>query len=209
VKLEENNKRIRRQGKAHKQNGHATLFHVASSAKNNYHAHCPTGESSCCRFNSDKVTGLSTYKPGAGLPLTVITHIKPIYEVLSKDELLEKCVHGKTQNQNESFNALIWERLPKTTYVSLTTSKFGTYDAVAHFNIGRKSSVLIFENLGMIPGRYMTKGCSTINRKRLYFTNKKSDEVVRKRRKIIRAQKKRKMDSQEQTEGTVYGPGEF
>ena len=141
--------------------------------------------------------------------MTVITHIKPIYEVLSKDELLEKCVHGKTQNQNESFNALIWERLPKTTYVSLTTSKFGTYDAVAHFNIGKKSSILIFENLGMIPGRYMTKGCSTINRKRLYFANKKSDEVVRKRRMIIRAQKKSKMDSHEQTEGTVYGPGEF
>lgn len=188
---------------------HATLFHVASSKKNNYHVHCPTGESSWCRFNSDKATGLSTFKAGAGLPLNVIKHVKPIYEDLSKDELLEKCVHGKTQNQNEAFNALVWERVPKATYVSLTTSKFGTFDAVAHFNVGKKSSVLIFEKLGMVPGRYMTKGCTSINRKRLYFARKKWDENARKRRKIIRAKRKSKMDSLEQAEGTVYGPGEF
>ena len=182
---------------------HASLFHVASSADNNYHAHCPIGESSWCRFNSDKITGLSTYKAGPGLPLKIIKHVKPIYEDLSKDQLLEKCVHGKTQNQNEAFNALVWERLPKQIYVSLTTSKFGTFDAVAHFNIGKKSSVLVFERMGMIPGKYMTKGCSTLNRKRLYFADKKSDEQIRKRRKIIRAKKKGKMDSQKEAEGRV------
>ena len=61
----------------------------------------------------------------------------------------------------------------------------------------------------MIPGRYMTKSCCEINRKRLYFANKKSDEEARKRRKIIRAKRKSKIDSPEQSEGTVYGPGEF
>ena len=52
-------------------------------------------------------------------------------------------------------------------YVSLTSLKFGSYDAVAHFNIGKKSSILIFEKLGMVPGRYMVKNCNIINRKRL------------------------------------------
>ena len=75
---------------------------------------------------------------------------------LSKETLLSKCLHGKTQNQNESYNALIWERLPKTKYVSLIHLKFGSYDAVSHFNIGKKNSVLIFEKLNMIPGRYLT-----------------------------------------------------
>ena len=70
---------------------------------------------------------------------------------------------GKMQNRNENLNGMIWERLPKTTYVSLTQLKFGTYDAVVNFNIGRKSSVLIYEKLGMIPGRYMTKGCQNLN----------------------------------------------
>ena len=81
---------------------------------------------------------LTTYKAGEGLTLNVLKHVKPIYEDLSRNELLEKCVHGKTQNQNEAFNALVWERFSKATYVSLTTSKFGTYDAVAHFNIRKE-----------------------------------------------------------------------
>ena len=70
---------------------HGTLFHVASSANNNYHTHCPTGENSWCRYQSDKVTGLKTYKPGPGLAIEVMKHVKPIFNDLSKDELFEKC----------------------------------------------------------------------------------------------------------------------
>ena len=137
---------------------HASLFHVASSKKNEWHYHCPKGASSWCHYNSDKATGLSTYKPGKGLPKDILlTHVKPIFHELSSPELLKKCLHGKTQNQNEAFNALIWERVPKAKYVSLKQLQFGTYDAIAHFNIGRKNSSLILEKLGMIPGRYMTK----------------------------------------------------
>lgn len=189
---------------------HASLFHVASSKKNEWHDHCPKGESSWCRFQSDKATGLNTYKSGPGLPQDIIVkHIKPIFQDLSNDDLLRKCLHGKTQNQNEAFNALIWERLPKTKYVSLTNLKLGTYDAIAHFNIGRKSSCLIMEKLGMIPGRYTTKGCEKLNQKRLYHSVYKSSEKARKQRKIIRGLKKSAMDKHEETEGTVYEAGAF
>ena len=102
-----------------------------------YHAHCPPGDKSWCRYQSDKATGLSKYKPGLCLTIEVIKHVKPVYNELSKDELLEKCLQG-------NFNALIWERLPKRTYVSLTNLRLGTYDAVAHFNMGKKSSILIY-----------------------------------------------------------------
>ena len=188
---------------------HASLFHVASSKTNVWHDHCPRGESSWCRYQADKVTGLETYKPGSGLPMDVIKQIKPIYNDLSRDDLLQKCLHGKTQNQNEAFNALIWERVPKATYVSLKHMQFGTYDAIAHFNIGRKSSCLIMEKLGMVPGRYMTKLCQNINQKRLYFSKQKSTEKARKRRKIIRGLKKANMDAIEETEGVVYEAGAF
>ena len=29
---------------------------------------------------------------------------------------IQKCLHGKTQNQNESYNSMIWERILKITY---------------------------------------------------------------------------------------------
>ena len=135
----------------------ASLFHVASSAKENWHVHCPDGESSWCQFKKDIATGKNTYKPGQGLTQEIIMHVKPIFQDLSKDALLERCLHGRTQNANESFNSTVWKRIPKATYVSLQTFKFGVFDAVAHFNIGAKAAVLVFEKLGMIPGRYMTK----------------------------------------------------
>ena len=153
---------------------YASLFHVASSEQNNWHDHCPSGETSWCRYQS----GRNTFKPGPGLLLSVIQHVKPIYNELSKEELLKKFLHGKTQNHNEAFNPLIWERIPKATYVSMKHLQLGTYDAVAHFNIGRKSSCLIYEKLGVIQGRYTTKQCQNLNRKRLYHAKYKSSECT-------------------------------
>ena len=169
-----------------KANIHASLFHVASSRNNNWHTNCPDGKDSWCRFKRDKATGQQTYKPGAGPPLNVIKHLKPIYQDLSSDSLLKKCVHGKKQNQNEAFNALIWERVPKSVYVSLTQLKLGTYDAVAYFNMGRKSSIEIFKAMGMTPGRFLEKKhCQILNAKRIFNKIRKSSEPVHKRRKIL------------------------
>ena len=89
-----------------------------------------------CKFHQDRANGASTYKPGPGLPLDILMKLKPIFEELSDESLLEKCLHGKTQSQNESFNSMIWDRIPKTRYVSLTQLELEVYDAVAHFNIG-------------------------------------------------------------------------
>ena len=79
----------------------AALFHVSSSEKNNYHVHCPPGADSWCTYQVDVATKTNHYKPGKGLPLDAIKLIKPIFTELSDDNLLMKCLHGKTQNQNE------------------------------------------------------------------------------------------------------------
>jgi len=62
----------------------ATLFHVSSSVKNNWHnPHYPTGPESLCRYSRDKTTGMDTYKPGPGLPLEIVLLLKPIFEELT------------------------------------------------------------------------------------------------------------------------------
>ena len=38
---------------------------------------------------------------------------------------------------------MIWDRLPKSRYMSFTPLQFGVYDAVANFNIGRKARNLV------------------------------------------------------------------
>ena len=138
----------------------ATLFHIASSKDRNYHtAYCPEGKDSWCTYQQDVANGTNFYKPGPGLPFSVIKAVKPIFEELSSEKLLKGCLHGKTQNHNECFNKTIWERLPKTKFVTLKQLEFGVYDALSNFNIGRKASILTYERMNMVPGKHMLQGC--------------------------------------------------
>ena len=68
------------------------------------------------QFQKDKIDGTDLYKNKHGLPIDIRKEILPIYYALTKPELLKKCLHGKTQNANESFNGIIWNRIPKATH---------------------------------------------------------------------------------------------
>ena len=50
---------------------------------------------------------LKKYKYELSLPVQVFEAITPGYEDLSRNELLERCIGGFTQNVNESFNATV------------------------------------------------------------------------------------------------------
>ena len=61
--------------------------------------------------------------------------LKPVYATLSDQALLRKCVDGKcldgkTQDENKSFNGMIWQRVPKTVFVQSEVFRVGVYDAV-------------------------------------------------------------------------------
>ena len=82
--------------------------------------------------------------------------------------------------------------------------QLGTYDAIAHFNIGREILWLVYEKLGIIPGRYTTKQCQNLNQKRLYHAKYKSSESARKR-----GIKKSTMDKHKDEEEIVYEAAAF
>ena len=87
--------------------------------------------------------------------------------------------------------------------------EFGVYDALANFNIGRKASVLVYAELNMLPGKHLVNGCTILNRKRLYLADYKNSESAKKRRKIIRGQKKNRQDKNSEKEGVLYDAGGF
>ena len=138
----------------------AGFYHAISSAENYWHDHCPKGADSWCGFQSDIANETTYYKPGIGLHSSFIPHIKPILIDLTRDSLLEKCLPMKTQNQNESFNGTIWNRIPKDTYVGLRQLELGVYDALSHFNIGNKATILIYQKLGMTCDINILRGLS-------------------------------------------------
>ena len=97
---------------------------------------------------------------------------------LSEDSLLDKCLHGKTQNQNKSISAMVRERVPNEVYVGRETVEFGMYDAVAHFNDGSKTVIDLYKALEITPGKY-TEGCQTQDQSQIYNAEFRSMEITK------------------------------
>ena len=71
------------------------------------HKFFPRSSDSWCVWQADQLTGESKYKAKLNLPMAIHTLLKPIFVDLSAESLLSKCLHGQTQNNNESINNVI------------------------------------------------------------------------------------------------------
>ena len=140
--------------------------------------------------------------------MEVIAKVEPIYQRLSQDDLLQKCLHGKTQNQNESLNGLIWQRVPKEVFVGRQLLEFDMYVAISHFNMGAKTILKLLEELNIPSGKYTQQGCDVLDKERIYAAEYKEDSS-KKRRKILRGKKKKKKDKKQKAEGEVHAAGTF
>jgi hypothetical protein len=183
----------------------ASLFHVASTNENPQHHLCPDGEDSWCGYKRDE----STYQHKNGIPKCIVDFIKPVFNDLSKKELLNKCTHGLTQNVNECLNGLIWDRCPKSTYVEQETLALATYLAILKFNEGDISFLKIFSELDITPGIFTNKGAEDCDTARIKLSARKSTEKVKKRRKTQRHLRKQYIDTTEEIEGATYEAGGF
>ena len=74
---------------------------------------CPRTADSWCKYQADKIKNTNTYKQKPRILAIIRDKIKPVFRDLSDDRLLSKCFHGKTQNNNEAINSVIWKRCPK------------------------------------------------------------------------------------------------
>lgn len=64
---------------------------------------------------------------------------------------LNRCLHGGTQNSNESFNNVLWSRVPKRVFVQRSTLQLGMYDAVITFNDGMAARANVLRKLNIEP----------------------------------------------------------
>ena len=71
------------------------------------HQFCPKSIHSWFKYQSDKITGMSTYKPSTSLPVAIKREIQTVFQGLSSDELLSRCLKGTTQDQNDAFNQFV------------------------------------------------------------------------------------------------------
>lgn len=185
----------------------AIYFHKLSTDDKPQHGLCPTGSESWCGFNSSLEIG-EKYTHKHSLPEAVLLATKQIFRDLTNKELLSKCLHGRTQNPNESFNNCVWERIPKNTFVGLKTLKIGVMDAVLCFNDGVISRIEVLKNLGITPGRHTCDALKKIDRRRVNEAEikfqKTSKEARTLKRHIKRVSELHEMCTQDE-----YGPGRF
>lgn len=188
----------------------SALFHCASNVHKPMHGQCPVGSDSWCYYQRSLACNSEVKEKYVGLPKSVLNTMKPVYLDLCSRELLSKCLHGKTQNANESFNGIIWQRVPKDVFVCLKVLKLGAYDAVIQFNEGFKGSLTVLSQLHVEkPGYFTLKGYSRLDEKRIADSIRHSTPTCKKRRKILRAIRKKKICNFDNKEGALYKSGGF
>ena len=158
----------------------AALYHVSSTDEEPNHSFCPDGPNAWCKYNLDP----STYQHR--LPQAVVDVIEPIFSELADSDLLCKCLHDQTQNNNESINNVIWKYCPKEVFVCRPVVSDAAYFAVAVFN---DAFVKLFEQLGL-SGGFTVKSAHSSDTTRLYHAKRKSSDRYKITRKRLRAEKK-------------------
>ena len=92
------------------------MIKANSSPLSEQHKYCPKGSGSWCKYWKDRFNGSKTYDDDTRLPTVFQPLLKGLFSRLTEKELLERCLKGLTQNQNESINAMLWKRCPKTNF---------------------------------------------------------------------------------------------
>ncbi|GFU24687.1 uncharacterized protein TNCV_3178271 [Trichonephila clavipes] len=104
-------------------------------------------------------------------------------ELLCDQNLLRKCLHGKTQNANEAFNGCLWNVVPKEIFVELQTFSLGSYIAVINFNKGFSGLLSVLEALDIKIGSYTLRGYAAIDQTRIEDSKRHSLPSAKVKRK--------------------------
>lgn len=145
---------------------------------------CPPPPETWCKYRKSEAEGsLADFKHKNSVPQAAMEALKPIFRDLAHPDLLKRCLHGKTQNVNESFNNLLWTRIPKSVFVGMKTLQLGTYDTVITFNNGCSGRLRVLEKLGVILGKHTVEGLHKVDIGRVKKAEVSAKHVTKEARK--------------------------
>ena len=138
----------------------------------------------------------------------ILKAIKPIYEDLSSRTLLERCLGGFTQNNNESFNSTVWKLAPKHLHSGPQIINIASCLATIIFNEGFFPILKVFEwwwEWKLVCKRKLFPNIAIecvlwLRRNDIHRLRARKDQL-RKKRKSLSA------EQYEELEGLIYGPG--
>nr|XP_036678349.1 uncharacterized protein LOC118879563 isoform X2 [Drosophila suzukii]XP_036678357.1 uncharacterized protein LOC118879567 isoform X2 [Drosophila suzukii] len=186
-----------------------TIDKLTSTNDDPQHHKCPAGAESWCEYQKAlATTGIEdfhhSYEP---FPDEVITAIEPIYEDLSKDELLQRCLGGFTQNNNESLNQLIWRISPKVLASSPTIIEIAANAAACTFNEGYIALLAFLEEMKINVGPSAHEYVKTFDESRILKAEEKAALQTKEARILRRMEQKDALDLADAAGTLLYGAG--
>jgi len=186
----------------------ATLFHKLSTDRKPQHEKCPEGADSWCSWQKAKARGeLAEYQHKPVLSKEIFDALCPIYEELTRDDLLQRCVGGFTQNNNEYFNATLWSIAPKTFHSGKKIVDIAADLATCTFNDGLNSIMEIMQLLEMKIGPTCYNFCLEADSRRVQAAEKKMTDAAKEARRALLSTRKDLDELDNDKEGQLYGAG--
>ena len=109
----------------------------------------------------------------SNIPSDKQVNIKNIYMDLTRTELLERCLKGRTQNLNESLHSKLWAKCSKTKYSGPNRVRFAASVTVMDHNFGYLDASLL-THLGFGASRNTLAGLNIQETKRKTPPSKKT-----------------------------------
>jgi len=186
----------------------ATLYHKISTDDNPQHDRCPDGENSWCSWKKAKSRNeLVNYQHKPAMKDEVFNAVKSIYEELSQDELLTRCLGGFTQNSIECFNSVLWALAPKTMSSGKKIVDIAADIAVCNFNDGLQSIMDIMQTLNLPISQSCYDFCIKADNYRIQRAEVSITEAAREARRSGVSAHKLANEEEIDAEGILYGAG--
>ena len=93
---------------------------------------------------------LDKYDDKKRLPHVFVEELNPLF-TRSSEELINRCLQGPAQNQNETANQVLWTKCPKTKFCGRTKDFLAVTETVSHFNTGAASTATLLKAAVVIP----------------------------------------------------------
>lgn len=119
----------------------SSFEHCSSTDDNPKHHLCPKSTDSWCFYqkalaSGDEPASHSTMEISFTLDADQLQRVREVYERLTTDAMMKKCLRGFTQNPNESLHSRIWLYCPKHLATTKRKVDFAAAQAASEYNAG-------------------------------------------------------------------------
>ncbi|KAG5880222.1 hypothetical protein JTB14_014727 [Gonioctena quinquepunctata] len=170
------------------------------------HQYCPAGADSWCAYQKAVATKQNYNHPPA-FDQEIQDLLQPIYEELTDEKLLERCLGANTQNNNESYNSCVWNIAPKHKFVGKKTLEIAALSAACIFNEGLLPILKVMEVMGVRIGPEARHFADRANNRRVDRSELEATEASKEHRTAVRNARILQNDAYEDQEGVVYEAG--